>query len=650
MGRKGTFLSGEDVQLYNFNYKSSKLVGGNVWDSQVPEYRIENLDMLQPLWGNKAEEVFHLAFCEMAKAAAPLLVHMAFAQDAVVRDDADALLTSIEKLTHSIELILQAFMKIIPDDMATLGVDPLVWAKTVAPVGVSFNKGMPSPSGLGTPFFHMLDVFLGRGKYSSILGRDSVHARDFFPPSWMKLLRAVNDVNVYVYVVSSDDTRLHAAWSHCLQTYASWNGMLGKHLQKTYGFLELAFKTGREKTLGGFGGGFRDRMWDKIMDMLDAAREERLRAQNSIARLPLGEPIRAEGKGTMITVEYKLPHESFSWKPGDTVGISPTNSKKNVDLLLNAIKATGDEVIALPITAWRIHMKSRIDLGAFTGKEGGKIKLRQLLEQSRITTVPKETAQFLAKFFPAFQMLREVIIDGREMALAELLGLLATSFDIGGGCFGLGEDGNMKEMRVMTPIELFETLDKSESLAGPLMEEIIEAVELMCGTNESIPILRGQRANFDEFESSVYPTLTAGVPDHGFGNIFSMLVPIKPRQYSIANLRHKENNTMVLMVSRLGYVRRREGVDIRDKPEAERLQRISTRVVRKWRTFVAKKKSIREAKEMREAHPMKAFLSDCFPGMIKLPDYFGVAFIRSNIQCGVPILDTNVGICALLQQ
>jgi len=37
-----------------------------------------------------------------------------------------------------------------------------------------------------------------------------------------------------------------------ISVYASWNGLLGKHVQKTYNFLELAFKTGREKTLGGF--------------------------------------------------------------------------------------------------------------------------------------------------------------------------------------------------------------------------------------------------------------------------------------------------------------------------------------------------------------------------------------------------------------
>lgn len=148
--------------------------------------------------------------------------------------------------------------------------DPLVWAKTVAPVGVSFNKGMPSPSGLGTPFFHLLDVLLGREAYSSTLGKDSRDARKFFPVNWTRFLEALAaGPSVQRFVLETakrsgasapESSALVAAWAHCVEVYAGWEGMLGKHLQKTYGFLELAFKSGREQTLGGFSGGFRDRM------------------------------------------------------------------------------------------------------------------------------------------------------------------------------------------------------------------------------------------------------------------------------------------------------------------------------------------------------------------------------------------------------
>ena len=76
------------------------------------------------------EIVFHLAFCEMAKAAAPLLRLIAHAQDAVQREDDDAVLEVIQSIAVCIEQIQKAFMKIIPDPNATNGIEPLVWAKT----------------------------------------------------------------------------------------------------------------------------------------------------------------------------------------------------------------------------------------------------------------------------------------------------------------------------------------------------------------------------------------------------------------------------------------------------------------------------------------------------------------------------------------
>ena len=98
---------------------------------------------------------------------------MAEAQDAVRKKNDIALCAALVAISRCVENVLKAFMKILPTPDVDLGVDPLVWAKTVAPVGVTFNKGMPSPSGLGTPFFHALDVFFGRAGYGSVLGHDS---------------------------------------------------------------------------------------------------------------------------------------------------------------------------------------------------------------------------------------------------------------------------------------------------------------------------------------------------------------------------------------------------------------------------------------------------------------------------------------------
>lgn len=66
---------------------------GHTFNCQSANFKIEKLCMLQSMWGNKAEVVFHLAFCEMAKAAAPLLPLMALAQDAAERKDDVAMLS-----------------------------------------------------------------------------------------------------------------------------------------------------------------------------------------------------------------------------------------------------------------------------------------------------------------------------------------------------------------------------------------------------------------------------------------------------------------------------------------------------------------------------------------------------------------------------
>ena len=72
LGRKGSYLSGEDVQLYNFQYKmnQTKVVkGGSPFDAQADGYIIENLNMLQAMWNNKAvcaEVLSHLCiFCAL---------------------------------------------------------------------------------------------------------------------------------------------------------------------------------------------------------------------------------------------------------------------------------------------------------------------------------------------------------------------------------------------------------------------------------------------------------------------------------------------------------------------------------------------------------------------------------------------------------
>ena len=67
LGRKGSYLSGEDVQLYNFHYKmkckNREAESGYPYDGQLSCLIIENLDMLQAMWNNKAGELKCRVYC-----------------------------------------------------------------------------------------------------------------------------------------------------------------------------------------------------------------------------------------------------------------------------------------------------------------------------------------------------------------------------------------------------------------------------------------------------------------------------------------------------------------------------------------------------------------------------------------------------------
>ena len=546
LNRKGSYLSGEDVQLYNFQYTINEDVTANKpFDCQSENFKIENMRMLQAMWGNKAEIVFHLCFCEMSRAAAPLLRIMCHAQDAVQRHDDELMLKCLQDISKCVENIQAAFMKIIPDPNARLGIEPLVWAKTVAPVGVSFNKGMPSPSGLGTPFFHCLDVFFSRGQYASILGKDTIGGRAFFPENWLGLLNAISTSSIHVYVASSDNEELHTAWSQAIDYYASWNGMLGKHLQKTYNFLELAFKTGREKTLGGFEGGFSDRMWDKVMDMLDASREERLSAKNATLKLPLATLKNAVGEGSTQTLTYSLPHDAFDWAPGDTVAIWPSNSDEVVDRVLKLMNATGDELVDLD-ERWRLHLKQLIHLGMRRGKQKTRATLRDVVHFAKLAPLPSNTFQYLASFSPdiAYKGNRDGIFD-----VPELLRLVRVLND--DEALVVEDDGCMPGLALKVSGSLYANFISKGT--KPLVEDLVATLHKIGVAN--IPVFHNRVMDMDTFSKEVYPIFEKLVKRRGrtIGHVVDLFCPIEPRQYSIANLKNEKDKVLKLVIGRLSY-------------------------------------------------------------------------------------------------
>jgi cytochrome b involved in lipid metabolism len=182
------------------------------------------------------------------------------------------LLTILERLQHVTEVSLP---KINPNPHSTTHVDPVVWAKTVAPFATPFRDDVPGPSGTASPIFHLLDIFLGRPAYDSFLGTEMTNIRRWYPEHWRHFLEAVAQVSVRDFVTGSNDPRLQGIYQTVVEHYTGDKGFFGVHQLKVYGYLEMAFKMGRSVTIGGFRGLFKDREWNRVDAELNRTRHER---------------------------------------------------------------------------------------------------------------------------------------------------------------------------------------------------------------------------------------------------------------------------------------------------------------------------------------------------------------------------------------
>jgi sulfite reductase (NADPH) flavoprotein alpha-component len=200
------------------------------------------------------------------------------AQEAVTAGDVVALKRELTVIVDTLEHItFSSFGKVDPNPYSPNYVNPVVWGKTVAPLATPFQADdpPPGPSGTAIPAFQLLDIALGRSGHATSIGRETARVRPWFPKHWRDFLDAAEAVSIPQYVARTTDRALRGIFREALEAYAGRSGLLGRHKLKTFGFLDLSFKAGRSKTLGGFGGGFDDRLWDRMDTELDLARLER---------------------------------------------------------------------------------------------------------------------------------------------------------------------------------------------------------------------------------------------------------------------------------------------------------------------------------------------------------------------------------------
>ncbi|RZA25508.1 MAG: hypothetical protein EOP10_06635 [Proteobacteria bacterium] len=342
LGREQEVLSYIDLIIYNW-----RMIDPTISDP----LRAENLDLLIPTVGNKEERFFYLTQTEILAQASPILGAIARSHEAVKSGDKAAVEVELLIILKALETIVyDSLLKINPNDASHTYVDAVTWAKTVAPFAVPLKPGVQGPSGTSSPLFNLLDVYFGRVKHETFLGKEIIALRAGYPHFWREFLEAVGQVSIAKFVEESKDSTLSAVFRETFAMYAGPNGFLGRHRTKVYGYLETAFKVGRSVTIGGFTGLFKERTWEQVDLELEYSRLER--TEKFPNRCYYGK-IKSVGQ-THLSASESVKHividisdSGIIYRPGDRCGILPENSDHLIEQTLAVLEATGDESIGL---------------------------------------------------------------------------------------------------------------------------------------------------------------------------------------------------------------------------------------------------------------------------------------------------------------
>jgi sulfite reductase (NADPH) flavoprotein alpha-component len=397
LGREARALTYDDLVTYNW-----RLV-----DDADPRRCLENLAVLTPTVANREERIFYMAQVEIIARTAPTIGCMVRAQEAATAGDEGALGAELAQIIDTLGDATRSFLKIDPNPHSPTYVDPVVWAKTVAPFAVAISAEGAISGAAASPF-QALDVFLGRRAYDSRVGREALRIRRRFAPNLREFIDALAAVPIHEHVAKGSP-RLRGLWASLLEAYAGDHGFLSIHRRKAYAFLEVAFKVGRSVTTGGFSGLFEDQTWDVATRELEAARLERWE-DGAVC------PARARAEASGPLHDEKLAHVRLDvadvglrFKPGDRLAIRPRNTPVLVERTLRALRAPGDATI-------RLDGRWRAETGAET------LPLRELLEGGRIRPVERAVAKALLALSDSERLRR--IVNARAEAAWELWDLV----------------------------------------------------------------------------------------------------------------------------------------------------------------------------------------------------------------------------------
>lgn len=398
LGRERAVLTYDDLIAYNWR----------MLDRQDRRRHLDNLAVLTPTVANREERIFYMVQVELHARTAPAIGSMVRAQEAVLAGDEAALGVELARLIDILDDATHAFLKIDPNPHSPTYMDPVVWAKTVAPFAVAISQDTHAISGAAAPAFQVLDVFVGRRSYNSRVGREASLLRPGFSQNLRDLMEALGSAPVGDFAASSSPA-IRGLWHSLLEAFAGERGFLGVHRRKAYAFLEIAFKVGRSVTTGGFSGLFEDQTWDVADRELEASRRERPAGSEGWHPVAYADGSGRLASDGLVHLRLDVRDAGLRFRPGDRLAIQPRNSDEAVERTIRALRATGAEPISLD-TRWR----------AVTGLDW--LPLRDVIRRGRIRPVGRAVAKALLSFSESEPLAR--IVHRRTESSWELWDLL----------------------------------------------------------------------------------------------------------------------------------------------------------------------------------------------------------------------------------
>jgi len=368
--RPKPFLSYIDLIIYNWKLRDFNKA-----------FEVENLDLLVPTVNNQEERVFYLTQTEISFKTRSAVKIITLIQNDILRKNVSGVINGLQQLKDIINLITEdSFLKIDPNPRSKTHVDPIVWAKTVAPFAVPLKEGIQGPSGTSAPIFHLIDTFIERAKYDTILGKEALFIREWYPEHWRNFLNKIDEVSILDFISEMDNEELHGVFYSFIESYSGDQGFLGVHKRKVYGYLQMAFKVGRSVTIGGFSGLFKERTWEDVDDELESTRLERY--INKELKCPFSSVMgkKTIGENSVKNIKLNVSKKGVSYRPGDRCAIVPKNLKNKVQELIDLMEVNGDQKLLLN-SVWKKYFQK------YYSQNKNEIELSELLLSAKLNNV-----------------------------------------------------------------------------------------------------------------------------------------------------------------------------------------------------------------------------------------------------------------------